>query len=96
MWKLENVIERKQESWESFDLPNKNELLSLKVWSIVKLIFIYDEWENERMWVEITNILVDWKLEGNLVNSPNNIPNLEYGDKITFWYNNIIDIYKNA
>ncbi len=94
MWTLENATERRKESWEEFYLPSKNELLSLHIWSIVKLIFIYEEWKNERMWVEIKNIFSNGEFEGILINTPSNIPDLYYEDKIIFWCNNIIDIYQ--
>lgn len=94
-YKLVNVIERKKEIWETFYLPREDEIVQLRVGSVVKLIFIHpDWWKDERMWVEINRVWKNWDFSWVLINQPQGIKNLDYWDNIDFKNENIIDIHK--
>lgn len=93
---LENAFELNKEYPDTFEIPSKKEIESLKVNDLVKLIFVEKndspETIPERMWVKIIEINKD-NFVGILDNKPYYIESVKYGDKIVFKIENIIDIY---
>ncbi|WP_157151709.1 DUF2314 domain-containing protein [Brachyspira sp. SAP_772] len=93
---LENAFELNKEYPDTFKIPSKKEIDSLKVNDLVKLIFVEEndssETIPERMWVKIIEINKD-NFVGILDNNPYYIESIKYGDEIVFKVENIIDIY---
>ena len=93
---LENAFELNKEYPDTFKIPSKKEIDSVKVNDLVKLIFVEKndspETIPERMWVKIIEINKD-NFVGILDNKPYYIESVKYGDKIVFKIENIIDIY---
>ncbi|MEI0563965.1 DUF2314 domain-containing protein [Brachyspira pulli] len=93
---LENAFELNKEYPNTFEIPSKKEIESLKVNDLVKLIFVEEndnpETMPERMWVKIIKINKD-NFIGILDNYPYYIESVKYGDEIVFKIENIIDIY---
>ncbi len=93
---LENAFELNKEYPNTFEIPSKKEIESLKVNDLVKLIFVEEndnpETMPERMWVKIIKINKD-NFIGILDNDPYYIESVKYGDEIVFKIENIIDIY---
>lgn len=93
---LENAFELNKEYPDTFKIPSKEEIDSLKVNDLVKLIFVEKngnpETVPERMWVKIIEINKD-DFVGILDNKPYYIESIKYGDEIVFKIENIIDIY---
>lgn len=93
---LENAFELNKEYSDTFEIPSKKEIESLKVNDLVKLIFVEEndnpETMPERMWVKIIKINKD-NFIGILDNNPYYIESVKYGDEIVFKIENIIDIY---
>ena len=92
---LENAFELNKEYPNTFEIPSKKEIESLKVNDLVKLIFVEEndnpETMPERMWVKIMKINKD-NFIGILDNYPYYIESVKYGDEIVFKIENIIDI----
>lgn len=90
-WELEGAATRQKENPEKFERPSPDELLNLQFGDMVKLLFLfweYDKPENkmvscERMWVTIET-LTDTKLSGTLVNEPSTSEVLKPQDQIDF------------
>ena len=100
---LENIPEMHRQNPMTFDKPSQEELDTVRVGSIVKLIFCPTEKYREqiesggeRMWVKVTDIR-DGKLFGTLDNDPFVFDEfLSYGDVIEFSFDNIADIYRKS
>lgn len=79
----------------TFFLPSENELLAIEPGDLVKLtiqsIPAGDEWDAERMWVEVLRINGD-VLIGKLANDPVDMPQLRPGSPIKFHRSYVIDI----
>ncbi|WP_338551822.1 DUF2185 domain-containing protein [Paenibacillus sp. KS-LC4] len=93
-WMLDSVYDRNKEAPYTFYLPNHQMLELLQAGEFVKLIFLFDE-ENEqfigeRMWVEIVERKGD-NFKGLLRNIPSYITELSYGQEIQFTYEHICD-----
>ncbi|WP_297204001.1 DUF2314 domain-containing protein [uncultured Brachyspira sp.] len=87
---LENAFELNKEYPDTFKIPSKKEINSLKTDDYVKLIFTEENAVPERMWVKITNINGD-NFRGILDNDPYNLKSVKCGDEIVFKTENIID-----
>lgn len=93
---LENALKLHEEYTDTFEIPSKEEIDSLKINDLVKLIFT-EENDNpeimpERMWVKITEINED-NFKGILDNDPYYLKSIKCGDEVVFKSENIIDIY---
>ncbi len=93
---LVNAQERHQENPQSFQVPSKEELATIKPGDFVKLIFTVQHVPNingERMWVFVTRVNKN-KLEGTLDNNPEFVDYVDYGSKISFTKDHVIQIHK--
>lgn len=93
---LENALKLHEEYTDTFEISSKEEIDSLKINDLVKLIFT-EENDNpeimpERMWVKITEINED-NFKGILDNDPYYLKSIKCGDEVVFKSENIIDIY---
>lgn len=80
---------------ELFFIPKATDIDSLKVGSIVKLIFINSHTDEvERMWVTITEIHSN-EYVGLLSNKPELITGLKFNDKVHFHKAHIANIFQN-
>jgi hypothetical protein len=97
-WMLDNVHELNKQYPYTFYLPSQDVLNLLQVNDMVKLIFLTDEeneeWNGERMWVEIIE-MNDRSLKGLLRNEPVYISELSYDQEIEFTYENICSTQKD-
>ncbi|KAF2072323.1 hypothetical protein CYY_006357 [Polysphondylium violaceum] len=71
MYYLDNVENRSNEFKYTFSLPSKEQIKNLRPGELVKLIFTEDG-ISERMWVKITDIMIDDVDNCNRDNSSNN------------------------
>ena len=79
---------------ETYDLPDRRDLLTLKAGDTVKLIFRTEE-GGERMWIQLskTDDIDEWY--GTLDNAPMDIADLGLGDQVgPFHPLDIIAIYR--
>jgi hypothetical protein len=85
----------KEENPYTFFEPLAYLLEQLRIGDSVKLIFIADppsrQWGAERMWVKITAIDSDDRIEGTLNNAPRDLPALKPGDVVQFFQYHIVD-----
>ena len=97
---LENIAEMHRRHPDTFDQPSQKELDTVKVGSIVKLIFCpTEEYQEqvecagERMWVQVTDIR-GGTLTGTIDNEPFVFDEyLHYKDTVEFTFDNIADIH---
>lgn len=95
-WQLMSGAQRNAEHPESFWIPSEEEIETLQVGDLVKLLFEAKGWTHdlgmsgERMWVKITAIK-NASLIGELANQPIVWNHLNHGDKIRFQKHHIID-----
>jgi len=76
---------------ESFDLPSREEILNLRLFDVVQLIFEEEGCIGERMWVKIID---QWQPDmwvGILRDRPMNL-NIRYGQRVFFHPFDIINI----
>ena len=76
---------------ESFELPTREEILNLRVWDTVQLIFEEKGKVGERMWVKITD---QWQPDmwvGILRDRPVSV-DMRYGQRVFFHPFDIINI----
>ena len=52
-WRLEDVVERQRESPRHYPIPPSAERHNLQPGDLVKLVFLADNGDGERMWVEV-------------------------------------------
>jgi hypothetical protein len=76
---------------DSFDLPSREQLLSLRNGDLVKLVFHADGCISERIWVQICDKLSGWEWVGVIDNYPLSIP-VTYGEFVRFHPLCVIDI----
>lgn len=96
---LENATEKNRLYPDTFEIPEREELESLRIGDIVKLIFIptdefreEEECGGERMWVIITKIDGN-QYVGTLDNQPMVIHELEIGGLVRFKRENIASLW---
>ena len=100
--KLVNALERHKKHPETFEIPSKEELDNLKEGDFVKVIYEFTEEdeciiEGERFWVEVDTIKgeqLKGKVSNDLVGSYKS-NNLKCDDRVSFGYENIINICKS-
>lgn len=98
-YELDNGEELNRDYPDSFWIPEKENRESLKVGSIVKLIFRMEETKGsdnisvERMWVEINRTYQGY-YEGTLDNDPTDSECVNCGQKVIFQTCHVIDIYE--
>ena len=82
------------ESPYTFFLPSPEELAALAPGDLAKLVFRLKsggrKWDAERMWVKIDHVDGD-TLEGTLDNEPEDIPGVEFGERVRFRRTDVID-----
>ncbi len=94
---LENVYKVNKESPRTFLIPNEDEIRSIQIGDLVKIIFIMEEQQDdgcraERMWVEISKISRGG-FKGTLNNDPYYLKTISAGDEIDFSAKNIASIF---
>jgi len=90
-----NYIIKRPPFLDSFEMPSRRELSSLKIGDNVKLIFTDKDNENgERMWVKLTKNESGEKWEGELDNKPLGL-DMKCGEKIIFHPLDVIDCTNN-
>ncbi|MFE9237759.1 DUF2314 domain-containing protein [Streptomyces sp. NPDC007007] len=90
-WHLDSGVKFNNLYPQSFYIPSDEEKNALAPGVPVKLMFDMKDGWGERMWVEVVAIKKR-KIIGVLRNQPFGIPRLNYGDKIRFNRDHIIDI----
>ncbi len=90
-WHIESGVERNREYPETFEIPDEEAKQTIEPGVVVKLLFeMRDGWA-ERMWVEVVAVKRRHTL-GTLTNQPIGIPRLDYGDRVKFKRDHIIEI----
>lgn len=92
MYTLMDGMKLHQESPTTFYVPDRVEIMNLKVNDIVKLIFVEEDNRPERMWVHITEANYP-NFKGTLGNDPIGLKHLKYKDLVEFEAHHIINIY---
>ena len=99
-WELESAIERYREYPEKFEIPSKEELKYIQVGDMVKLLFLFWEYDKpqknivscERMWVTIKSINGE-NISGQLESEPRTSEILKPLDSISFTREYICAVY---
>ncbi len=97
---LDDAEERHKEHPETFWVPDKGVRESLKIGSLVKLVFSMeveagsDEVSVERMWVEVTQVKADHYV-GRLDNTPYGSSCVHCDQPVYFQSCHIIDVYED-
>lgn len=91
-WNLVNAEEEAQRYPTSFEIPSSECRESLKGNDRAKLIF-RDSVGCERMWVELTSAC-GTLYTGKLINSPISLKGIQFGDKVEFGPEHVIDFMK--
>lgn len=81
----------------TFELPTRDQLLTLTPGDFVKVIFADDEGiPAERMWVKLTDTSDSWEWVGSLDNDPSTLTGITYGDLVRFHPLDVINwLYKD-
>lgn len=93
---LKNAQDCHAENPETFHVPPKEDLATIKPGDFVKLIFDVKgvpHIKGERMWVHVTRVSKG-KIEGTLDNNPMYVDYVDFGAKITFTKDHVIQIHK--
>jgi Uncharacterized protein conserved in bacteria (DUF2314) len=90
-WHLSSGVERSRAHPDSFWIPNDDEKAAIGPGSVVKLMFDMRDGWGERMWVMVVGVKPG-KFIGMLHNQPVGIPRLDYGDRVKFKLEHVIDI----
>lgn len=88
-WKLRSGVKMHRNHPDTFQIPSDEEKAAIQPGDFVKLMFDAGDHGTERMWVKVTSLD---PLAGTLANSPFGIPDLSFGDHITFAPKHIICI----
>lgn len=95
MYTLIDGAKRNKQYPQTFHIPSPAEIDMLVPGDNVKLGFEDKKEGIEKMWVEITKVGPD-RFEGTLNNDPALIPDLSYGQLISFKRNHILSIYSEG
>lgn len=96
MYTLVDGVAQNQLHPETFEIPTKEELSSLRNGKIVKLGFEEEGKLTERMWVSIVDIGSDKsEFKGVLDNIPAQLDTVKYQDIIKFEAKNILAIFED-
>jgi len=79
MYILDNVENRSNEFKYTFSLPSKEQIKNLRPGELVKLIFTEDG-ISERMWVKITDIIIDDMIDNCNIDNNNNNNLIQFED----------------
>jgi Uncharacterized protein conserved in bacteria (DUF2314) len=90
-WHLGSGVQRHRESPETFQIPDQEAKQAIEPGVVVKLMFEMSDGWGERMWVEVVAVKRR-HLVGALRNHPVGIPRLDWGDRVRFNRDHIIDI----
>jgi hypothetical protein len=90
-WRLGSGVKSHEEHPETFWIPSEQEKNSVEPGFDVQLSFLAGQ-GGERMWVKVTEVTGN-KLVGELGNEPVGIPRLEWGKKIKFRREHILNIH---
>lgn len=90
-FELEDIAKNATEIVFEKPIPTKEEISQIKKGNLVKLAFVDNDDNLERMWVKVLKIDNSF-YSGLLDNEPHYIENLELGKEIYFHKNNIYDI----
>jgi len=90
-WTLRSGVDAHRAHPETFWIPDDVEKAALTPGAHVKLMFMMRDGWGERMWVRVDGV-GRRRLVGYLNNEPVGIPRLDYGRKIRFTRDDIIDI----
>jgi len=98
-WSFEDAQSMAKKHPKTFEIPNQDDINSVKAGSVVKLIFNIEDSSDdtpgsERMWVEVTKVNNSGYV-GKLDNRPAVIRGLKPGDKIEFQAKNIASIWQD-
>ncbi len=90
-WHLGSGVKRNREYPETFEIPDEEAKQAIEPGVVVKLMFEMNDGWGERMWVEVVAVNRD-HIVGTLSNQPIGIPRLDWGDRVRFKRDHIIDI----
>jgi Uncharacterized protein conserved in bacteria (DUF2314) len=90
-WHLASGVERNREYPETFEIPDEEAKQAIEPGVVVKLMFEMNDGWRERMWVEVVAVQRR-HIVGTLRNHPVDIPRLDWGDRVKFERDHIIDI----
>jgi len=90
-WHLGSGVVRNREYPETFEIPDEEAKQAIEPGVVVKLVFEMSDGWGERMWVEVVAVKRR-HIVGSLRNHPIGIPRLDWGDKVRFKRDHIIDI----
>lgn len=90
-WHLGDGVESNRLHPDTFWIPSPEEKARITEGSVVKLMFHMRDGWGERMWVKVEKVTRKGYV-GTLRNSPVGIPRLDYGDKVKFGPDAIIDV----
>lgn len=90
-WHLRSGVSSNRAHPETFWIPDDREKQAITPGAHVKLMFMMRDGWGERMWVHVHKV-GRRRLVGCLNNQPIGIPRLDYGQKIRFTRDDVIDI----
>lgn len=90
-WKLRSGVKQHQLYPTTFEIPSEDERQAVEPGDMVKLMFEQSDGWGERMWVCVEKARRR-SLVGRLDNLPLDFPRLDYGSKVRFRREHIIDI----
>lgn len=95
MYKLIDGVEMNSKHPETFEIPSKEDIQSLKKGDFIKLGFEESGLSPERMWVMFRG-LSDGQYTGTLNNEPYSLETIKFGDKVVFQEHNILSTMVNV
>ncbi len=90
-WDLASGVQRHREYPETFEIPDEEAKQAIEPGVVVKLVFEMNDGWSERMWVEVVAVKPR-QIIGALRNHPVGIPRLDWGDRVRFKRDHIIDL----
>jgi hypothetical protein len=90
-WKLRSGIKQNHLHPQTFWIPSEEDKAAVEPGSVVKLMFEQSDGWGERMWVIVEKV-GRRRMVGSLVNRPQGFPRLDFGRRIKFRREHIIDI----
>lgn len=99
LYTLDSATVTNEEFPVTFRIPTESQRRSVAVGDLVKLMFRLRTRETsvvERMWVEVGEILPDWRYTGSLANDSYTNPEVCCGMPVEFTADDIIDIQPQA
>ncbi len=90
-WRIGSGVQRNREYPETFEIPDEEAKQTIEPGVVVKLMFEMRDGWGERMWVEVVAVKRR-HIVGTLRNHPIGVPRLDWGDRIKFKRDHIIEI----